>query len=35
MIAEARRSPAEWDEFLESFVVDPDIISRIKAQTPR
>jgi hypothetical protein len=35
MIAAARCSPAEWDEFLESFVVDPDIISRVKAQTPR
>jgi hypothetical protein len=35
MIAAARCSPAEWDEFLESFVVDPDITSRVKAQTPR
>jgi hypothetical protein len=35
MITDARRSPAEWDEFLESFVGDQDIINRIKAQNPR
>jgi hypothetical protein len=35
MINCARRSPAEWDEFLESFVGDQDIINRVKAQNPR
>jgi len=35
MITEALRSPVEWDLFLESFVDDPDIIARVKAQTPR
>jgi hypothetical protein len=35
MINCARRSPAEWDEFLESFVGDQDIIDRVKAQNPR
>jgi hypothetical protein len=35
MITCARRSPAEWDEFLESFVGDQDIINRVKAQNPR
>lgn len=35
MITCARRSLAEWDEFLESFVGDQDIINRVKAQNPR
>ncbi len=35
MITVARRSPDEWDEFLESFVGDQDIINRVKAQNPR
>ena len=35
MITCARRSPAEWDELLESFVGDQDIINRVKAQNPR
>lgn len=35
MITCARRSPAKWDEFLESFVGDQDIINRVKAQNPR
>ena len=35
MITCARRSPDEWDEFLESFVGDQDIINRVKAQNPR
>jgi len=35
MITCARRSPAEWDEFLETFVGDQEIINRVKAQNPR
>jgi hypothetical protein len=35
MVTCARRSPDEWDEFLESFVGDQDIINRVKAQEPR
>ena len=35
MIAAARCSPTEWDEFLDDFVNDPGIIARVKAQTPR
>ena len=35
MITCARRSPAEWDEFLESFVGDQEIINRVRAQNPR
>jgi hypothetical protein len=34
MINCARRSPAKWDEFLENFVGDHDIINRVKAQNP-
>jgi len=35
MIAAARCSPTEWDQFLDDFVDDPSIIARVKAQTPR
>jgi hypothetical protein len=35
MITCARRSPAKWAEFLESFVGDQEIINRVKAQNPR
>ena len=35
MITDARRSPEEWDEFLEGFVGDREIINRVKAQNPR
>jgi len=35
MIAAARCSPTKWDQFLDDFVNDPDIIARVKAQTPR
>ena len=35
MITCARRSPAERDEFLESFVGDQEIINRVNAQNPR
>ncbi|GLJ00573.1 hypothetical protein [Sphingobium sp. BS19] len=33
MIAAARQSPDEWDQFLEDFVDDPDVIKTVKAQT--
>jgi hypothetical protein len=32
MITAARRSPEEWDQFLEDFVDDPDVIKTVKAQ---
>ena len=35
MITCARRSPDEWDEFLQSFVGDQDIINRVMAKNPR
>ena len=35
MITCARRSPDKWDEFLEGFVGDRDIINRVKAHNPR
>ena len=35
MLTAARRSTQDWDEFLDSFVDDPDIIERIKKNTPR
>ena len=35
MIAEARCSPTEWDQFLADFVDDTGIIARAKAQIPR
>ena len=35
MIAAARSSPTQWDQFLDDFVNDPGIIARVKAQTPR
>ena len=30
MLADARRSPQHWCDFLEDFVADPDIIARVK-----
>ena len=32
MITTARRSPDEWDQFLEDFVDDPDVIKTVKAK---
>ena len=32
MIATARQSPDEWDQFLEDFVDDPDVIKAVKAE---
>lgn len=35
MLADARRSPETWCDFLENFVADPDIIARVKDNGPR
>lgn len=35
MLADARRSPRDWECFLESFLLDPDLIARLKSQTTR
>ncbi|MEK1929226.1 MAG: hypothetical protein AAAC47_05465 [Pararhizobium sp.] len=35
MLAEARRSTEEWNDFLDSFVDDEELIARIKAKSPR
>jgi hypothetical protein len=35
MIADARRSPEDWNSFLNAFVSDPDIIARVKEKGPR
>ena len=32
MILDARRSPQEWQNFLEVFVSGPDIIARVKSK---
>jgi len=35
MLSAARRSPKDWDEFLDSFVDDEELIARVKAKSPR
>jgi len=35
MLAHARRTADEWNGFLEDFVVDEELIARIKAKSPR
>lgn len=35
MTRDARRSPKEWQNFLEDFVSDPAIIARVKNKGPR
>ena len=35
MLADARRSPQDWNRFLEDFVSDQDIIARVKEKDPR
>ncbi|MFZ4072339.1 MAG: hypothetical protein ACOYJ6_19885, partial [Caulobacterales bacterium] len=30
MLANARRSPRDWESFLESFLSDPELIERLK-----
>lgn len=35
MLADARRSPENWRNFLEDFVSAPDVIARVNAEEPR
>lgn len=35
MLTDAKRSDEAWNDFLETFVEDPDIIARVKNQAPR
>jgi len=35
MLANARSSTENWHGFLEGFVSDPNVIARVKAQSPR
>ncbi len=35
MLAHARRTADEWNDFLEDFVDDQELIARIKAKSPR
>ncbi|QKD19614.1 hypothetical protein HGP13_34350 [Mesorhizobium sp. NZP2077] len=35
MLAHARRTADEWNDFLEAFVSEPHTIARIKAKSPR
>ena len=35
MLTAARRSTTEWNDFLQDFVADPDIIARVKDQSLR
>lgn len=35
MLADARRSAKKWQEFLDCFVLDEEIVARIKAYSPR
>ncbi|RVG73109.1 hypothetical protein [Sinorhizobium meliloti] len=35
MLADARRSPEAWNDFLYCFVDDEEVIARVKAKSPR
>lgn len=35
MLSAARITPETWHEFLDDFVHDPDLVARIKGQSPR
>ena len=35
LIADFRRSPEDWDHFLQSVIDDPKIIQSVKAHKPR
>lgn len=35
MLSYARRSTDEWNDFLDSFVDDEELIARLKAKSPR
>lgn len=35
MLADARRSPEAWNDFLDCFVDDEELTARVKAKSPR
>jgi len=35
MLADARSSPEAWNDFLDCFVDDEEVIARVKAKSPR
>lgn len=35
MLSDARRSPEAWNDFLDCFVDDEELIARVKAKSPR
>ena len=35
MLADAKRSEETWNDFLDTFVEDPDVIARVKNRVPR
>ncbi|WP_082912370.1 hypothetical protein [Sinorhizobium americanum] len=35
MLSAAHRSPEAWNDFLDSFVDDEELIARVKAKSPR
>lgn len=35
MLAHARRTTHEWNDFLDAFVDDKELVTRIKAKSPR
>ncbi|TRA89690.1 hypothetical protein EXN23_15340 [Agrobacterium salinitolerans] len=35
MLADARRSAKKWQEFFDCFVLDEEIVARVKAYSPR
>ncbi|NKC50225.1 hypothetical protein HED63_02925 [Ochrobactrum cytisi] len=35
LLADARKSAAKWQEFLECFVDDEEIVARVKTYSPR
>ena len=35
MLAHARRTTDEWNDFLDAFVDDKELVTRIKAKSPR
>jgi hypothetical protein len=35
MLDDARRSTKDWTDFLDDFVSDPDVVTRIRAKSPR
>jgi hypothetical protein len=35
MLVNARRSTEDWNDFLQAFVHDEELIARVKAKSPR